>query len=199
MKRFYSIIIIVLLAFGCRNSVENKTAINNEPPEVKTVEVETDSLSFTEEESITGQVIIERYFPKEKESVEFDTTITSKKISIRIISRHLDSFVVDEFETEDAKYIDKYRDSEKQVIITKSNRTIIDTVIRKGDFIALTGPDLLKIADFHNYWFRELRNDTIEFFGVINKPETDWGTPFYHYFDLKSETFTAKQYFEEDI
>jgi len=199
MKIHYYILIITSLLSSCSKKSEKQVSNNKETKESKAVLQDIDTLTVDENEPKPNGNTIERFFPSEKETVEFDTTIVSENVSVTIISRHLDSFVVNEFETEEAKHIDKYRDSEKQIIIKKLNETLIDTVFRKGDFIDLTGSDFLEIADFHNYWFRELRNDTIEFFGVINKPETDWGTPFYHYFDLKSQTFTVKEYIEEDI
>ncbi|UII26887.1 hypothetical protein LVD15_00175 [Fulvivirga maritima] len=199
MIKFYSIIIIGLLFLGCSGNSNEKTVTKKEQSEHKPVVTKTESKEVAQKESVEDQIVIERYFPSEKEITEFDTIIASSSISIKIINRYLDSFVVNEFEAEEAKHIDKYRDSEKQIIIKYLNQTLVDTVFRKDDFIALTGPEFLEIADFHNYWFRELRNDTIEFFGIINKPETDWGIPFYHFFDIESQTFTVKEYIEEDI
>ena len=72
-------------------------------------------------------------------------------------------------------------------------------VFKKSDFTELTGEDFLKIADFHGYWFNKIENDTIELFGVISKPETDWSVAFYHFLDLKSMTFELQEHIDEEI
>ena len=76
---------------------------------------------------------------------------------------------------------------------------MVDTVFKKSNFTELTEEDFLKVSTFHRYWFNKIENDTIELFGVINKPETDWSVAFYHFLDLKSGTFETKEHIDEGI
>ncbi|GAB2991009.1 hypothetical protein GCM10027284_04630 [Cyclobacterium sediminis] len=156
-------------------------------------------MTISENQRSNDVNVIERYFPEEIVTVEFDTIISSQNLKISIKSKSLDSYVTNEFVIEGKKYIDKYRDSEKHLLVRRSNEILMDTVLRKSDFLELTGDDFLKIADFHGYWFNGIENDTIEFFGAINKPETDWSVAFYHYFDLKTKTFKIKEHIDEEI
>ncbi|MEM6736896.1 MAG: hypothetical protein AAF620_12605 [Bacteroidota bacterium] len=167
--------------------------------EVKSTDLKIDSLKVSGDENAVDVNVAERYFPRERETVIFDTLLLERKLRISIHNRYLDSFVINEFESEGIKHLDKYRDSEKRVIINLSNKVLLDTVFNKNDFAALTGQDFLKIADFHAYWFKKIENDTIELFGVIGKPETDWAIAFHHFFDLKSRTFRVEEYIDEEI
>ena len=69
----------------------------------------------------------------------------------------------------------------------------------KNNFEKLAGKDFLKIAQFHNYSFNEIKNDTIELFGIISKPETDWSFVFNHYFDLNTKEFRIEEYNDDEI
>ncbi|WP_299157042.1 DUF4738 domain-containing protein [uncultured Tenacibaculum sp.] len=155
-------------------------------------------LTKKEDHNLKTKSII-RYFPKEKEVVEFDTVIAAKNLRITIQSKFLDSYVTNEFDSEGIKYIDKYRNNEKHLIIKQSNKIIIDTVFRKNNFEKLAGKDFLKIAQFHDYSFNEIKNDTIELFGLISKPETDWSFVFNHYFDLSTKKLRIEEYNDDEI
>ncbi len=48
------------------------------------------------------------------------------------------------------------------------------------------------------YWFNKLDKEKIEFFGVINEPETDNALPFYHYFDLNTKKLNFLEYIEDE-
>ena len=188
------LIITALLLLGCgeqkNETIDRKTENVND-------QIETLTDSKVQKSNYTD--VLERFFPEENETVEFDTIISAQNLEISIKSTTLDSYVTNEFEIQGIKHIDKYRDSEKQLLIKKSNEILIDTVLKKSDFVELTGEDFLKIADFHGYWFNKIENDTIELFGVISKPETDWSFAFYHYFDLKSKTFKIEDHVNEEI
>ena len=199
MRNYHLIMTVSLLLISCSKQTEENTKVQRETKHVESATEVIDSQTFLTEETVKEKSVVERFFPTRKETVEFDTTISEINLSISIKSTFLDSYVINEFETEDTKHIDKYRDSEKHLIIKNSSQTLVDTVFKKSDFSNLTGPEFLEIADFHSYWFRELKNDTIEFFGVISKPETDWSTPFYHFFDIKTQTFKVERYIEERI
>ena len=137
--------------------------------------------------------VIERHFPNEKETLEFDTIISSKDLQILITSNYLDSYVTNEFISEGVKYIDRYRDSKKRLIIKKSNELLIDTIFEKDNFSNFVELDFLKVASFNKYSFDGIENETIELFGVISKPETDWAFVFYHYYDLKTNTIRIEE------
>ncbi len=150
-------------------------------------------------ETEINQKVVERYFPEEKDIVVFDTIISERNLKISIQNRFLDSYVTNECDSENIKYIDKYRDSEKHLVIELANEILIDSVFKKNDFEELVGQDFLQIADFHGYWFNGIKNETIELFGVIGKPETDWTFAFYHYFDLKTKKFKIIEHIDEEI
>ncbi|GAA4280002.1 hypothetical protein GCM10022260_04230 [Gaetbulibacter aestuarii] len=165
----------------------------------KKTDGKTDSIINLHKEKFADKNVVERYFPKENEITEFDTIIAAKNLKISIENKTLDTYVTNEFESQGTKYIDKYRDYEKHLIINLANQRILDTVFNKKDFDSLAGQDFLKIANFHAYWFNKMENDTLEFFGVISKPETDISFAFYHFFDLKSRTFEIKEFVDEKM
>ena len=76
---------------------------------------------------------------------------------------------------------------------------MIDTVFTKQTFAEFTGQEFLGISNFHGYWFNNVTDNTVELFGLISKPETDWTFAFYHYFDLKASKFTVMEYVDEEI
>lgn len=199
MKNLFFIIVITILLSSCSNEKKKKAVVEKETIKNESAMEMVDSLNSQQNENASTKKVVERYFPKEKEIAEFDTTIAQKDLRISIESRFLDSFVVDEFDSDGVNYIDKYRDSENHLVIKNSNEILIDTVLRKKDFIELAGQEFLEIAIFHRYWFNNIESDTIELFGVISKPETDWSFAFYHYFDLRTKTFKIKQHLEERI
>lgn len=188
---------MLIIFFNCNEQKNEKVKVENQPESVQTSNEPIDTLTISKSQNLKGENIIERFLPEENETVKFDTIISALNLKISIQNTTLDSFVTNEFEIEGVKHIDKYRDHEKHLIIEKFNKVIIDTVFKKSDFTKLTGKDFLKIADFHGYWFNKIENDTIEFFGVISKPETDWSAAFYHFFDLKSMTFELHELIDE--
>ena len=199
MKNPFFIFLITILLLSCSNEKKKKAVVEKETIKNENATERVDSLNSQLDESASTKKVVERYFPKEKEIAEFDTTIAKKDLRISIESRFLDSFVADEFESGGIKYVHKYRDSEKHFVIKNSNDILIDTILRKNDFVALAGQEFLEIANFHRYWFNNIESDTIALFGVISKPETDWSFTFYHYFDLTTKTFKVKQHIEETI
>ena len=157
-------------------------------------EVETANSSTVTMTNIKSQ----RFFPKNKETVKFDTLITDKQLQITIIRTDLDSYVVNEYEDNGKTQIDKYRDAEIALIIKQKSQTLLDTVFRKEQFSKYSDKGFMDIAIFHNYWFTKLDKERLEFFGVISKPETDWTIDFHHYFDLTSRKLTFKQEMNDD-
>ncbi|OHX63961.1 hypothetical protein NH26_20335 [Flammeovirga pacifica] len=188
---------MTILFLSCSEQKKGKVVTYSEI--VKAQNERIDTLTIFESQNLSDKNIIERFFPEENENVKFDTIVSALNLKISIQSTTLDTYVTNEYEIEGVKHIDKYRDSEKHLIIEKSNKIVIDTVFKKSDFTELTGKDFLKIADFHRYWFNKIENDTIEFFGVVSKPETDWSVAFYHSLDLKSMTFELEEFVDEEI
>ena len=184
---------------SCGHSKTEEKSINQEITPYNNLTTEPDSILTTDNVINDSKRVVERYLPEEKQITKFDTIISNKNLKISISSSHLDSYVTNEYESEGIKYIDKYRDSEKHLIIELSNEVIIDTLFKKDDFVEYAGQDFLKIADFHGYWFNKIENETIELFGVLSKPETDWSFAFYHYLNLKSKKFKIKEDLDEEI
>ncbi|MEK6481994.1 hypothetical protein WJR50_30920 [Catalinimonas sp. 4WD22] len=173
MNKQILIILITVLLVSCSRQKKKGKLVDKEATEVENIDSQIDSLVTTDNDNAKNQNVVERYFPKEKEIHEFDTIISARNLRISIQNIFLDTYVTDEFDSEGITHIDKYRDSEKHLVIEQSNEILIDTVFKKNDFEKLAGQDFLQIADFHGYWFNAIKNDTIELFGVISKPETD--------------------------
>ena len=179
---------------GCGSPPKTETPIDNQNQII-------DNRTGTLQDSLNeiNENVIERYFPEELGSVKIDTIITERDLTITIQSRFLDSYVINEFEIDGIKYVDKYRESEKHLLIKSSTEILADTVFSKDDFNRLLGDDLRKIARFHGYWLDNINNETIVFVGVFNKPETDISVAFNHYFDLKTNTFRIEELIEDEI
>jgi hypothetical protein len=199
MRNQILILLTTILFLSCGEQKKEKDLIEEKTVKVESVEKQIDSLTISKDKSINNQNVVERYFPKEKYIVKYDTIVTARNLRISIQNRFLDSFVTNEFESDGIKHIDKYRDSEKHLVIKISNEILVDTIFKKNDFVENAGQDFLKIADFHGYWFNEIKDDTIELFGVISKPETDWSFAFYHYFDLTTKTFKVEEHIDDEI
>lgn len=178
MRNFLLIHLLILFVFACNSNTDKKST---------TVET-ADSLAVS-----STNVPSERFFPASKTAETFDTLIADKPIQISIIRRYLDSYVVNEYEANGKKQMNKYRDAEIALTIKQKAQTLIDTVFRKEQFLQYSKQDFMDIAIFHNYWFNKLDKDKIELLGVISKPETDMAIDFHHSFDLKRKKLTCKQ------
>ena len=178
MRNFIFISLVTLLLLACNSKTGNKSTI------VETADSSTASLT---------NIISERFFPENKATEKFDTLIVNKQLQVTIIRTDLDSYVVNEYEDNGKKKIDKYRDAEIALTIKQNSQTLLDTVFRKEQFSKYGDKGFMDIAIFHNYWFNKLDKDRIELLGVISKPETDWTIDFHHYFDLTSKIMTFKQ------
>jgi len=188
MKNQILTLLSIFLFLSCGERKKENILIEN-----NTIQVEN-----ADEQNERLQNSGERFIPEEKETVEFDTIISSRNLSVSIQSRFIDSYVVHEYDSDGVKHVDKYRDSEKQVVIKNVKGIIVDTTFKKNDFVNLAGQDFLKTAQFHKYWFNEIKNNTIEFFGVISVPETDWSFAFYHYFDVTTGSFKVVEHSDEE-
>ena len=199
-NQLYIFILLVVGLVDCnpteKEGKETTTLIKKTPLEIITTKEDTSQSTIDRFDNVE---LVERFFPKTKESVRIDTLIQSLDLEISIVSSTIDSYVVNEFESEGIKYIDKYRDYQNCLIIQKDGEKIVDTVFTKKTFSEFTSQEFLDNANFHGYWVNKVTVDTIEFFGVISKPETDWTFPFYHYVDLKTSKFTVKEYINEGI
>ncbi|UII20554.1 DUF4738 domain-containing protein [Fulvivirga ligni] len=188
-----------IIFFSCSEQKKEKEKIEKQTASVETSNERIDTLTISKSQNLKDKSIIERFFPVENKTIKFDTILSALNLEISIQSATLDSYVTNEFEIEGVIHVDKYRDSEKHLIIKRYNEVVIDTVFKKNDFTELTGEDFSKIANFHGYWFNKIENDTIELFGVISKPETDWSVAFYHFLNLKSMTFELREHIDEEI
>lgn len=143
--------------------------------------------------------VVERFFPSEKVLAITDTTDQSTGITVYIVERKLDTYVIDEHTSDSIKYIDKYRDTEWLLKVSKENVPLLDTVLRKETFRDHMDDEFMGIANFHAYWIRSIQPDKIEFFGVITKPETDWSFAFYHTLNLNNRKFDIKEHVDDDM
>lgn len=183
MKNFICAFILINSLLSCYSQQEKKT----QSPGT----IATQNESLAEDKS-------ERYIPEVKVVERFDTLIADGQIQIIIERTDLDSYVVQEYNENGKKQIDKYRDAHIALTIKQKSQTLLDTVLRKEQFVKYTDDGFLDIAIFLNYWFNKIDKNQIELFGVINEPETDYAFSFYHYFDLKTKKLTFEEYIEEE-
>ncbi|MEO8237187.1 MAG: DUF4738 domain-containing protein [Flavobacterium sp.] len=183
MRKSILILILTFLLFACNSQTEKKgTSI-----------LTADSSAVT-----LVNKKLEKFIPETKRIEKFDTIIADKKIQITIKRTDLDSYVINEYEEDGNKQIDKYRDAEISLTIKQNSQILLDTVFTKKQFSKYADKGFMDIAIFHNYWFNKLDKDKIEFFGSISKPETDYAIDFYHYFDLTNRKLIFIQKPEED-
>lgn len=180
-----------LLFLACKSEPKTDNSDSNR-------EVEIDKGKKNRTNLIIKDSVVERFFPLTKEVIISDTLIQNQGIRISISQKPLDSYVINEFDSDGIKNIHKYRDFENHLIIEKDSKILTDTIFRKNDFLENTGQDFQKISIFHGYWFREIKENQIELFGVLSKPETDYSFGFQHFFDLNSSKFEIKESIEED-
>ena len=199
MKSQFLILIMSIIFFSCSEQKKEKVAVEKKPERVETAKKQIDTLTISERQDLTDKSVIERYFPEENETIKFDTILSAQNLKISIQSTTLDSYVTNEFESDGIKYIDKYRDSKKHLRILNGNQVILDTTFVKETFVDYAGQEFLDIANLHGYWFNGIDKNVLEFFGAINKPETDWSYAFYHFFDLTNQEFRIEEHIDEEI
>jgi hypothetical protein len=199
MKNLFLILITSIIFISCGEQKKEKAIVEKRPESVETSHERIDSLTIPESQNLKDKSIIERYFPEENETVKFDTIISALNLKISIKSTTLDSYVTNEFESDGRKYIDKYRDSKKHLKILSGNQVILDTTFVKETFVDYAGQEFLDISNLHRYWFNGIDENVLEFFGAINKPETDWSYAFYHFFDLSNQEFRIEEHIDEEI
>ncbi len=137
--------------------------------------------------------LVEKFFPSTRETTKNDTLIQNLGIRISIVQKPLESYIINEFISDGVKNIHKYRDFENHLVIEKGSKKIIDTIFRKENFLENTGHEFQEISIFHGYWFREAKDNQVEIFGMLSKPETDYSFAFQHFFNLKSGIFEIKK------
>lgn len=170
MKPTFALVFFILGFASC--NPKNSKKVDYEPTTTK---------EFTETER-------GNFYPSEKTTEKFDTIIQNEQIQVTIIKKDLDSFVVNEYENDGVKQIDKYRDAEITLRIKQKSQILLDTVFRKNQFLKYADKDFLDIAIFHSYWFEVLDKGNLKFMGVISKPETDWTFAFDHIFSFNGKT-----------
>ena len=183
MRKNILILILAFLLFTCNSQTEKKTTI------IKTAD--SSAVVLVNKKS-------EKFVPETKGTVKFDTIIADRKVQIIIKRTDLDSYVINEYEEDGNKQIDKYRDAEISLTIKQNSQILLDTIFTKIQFSKYADKGFMDIAIFHNYWFNKLDKEKIELFGVITEPETDYTMDFYHYFDLTKRKLTFVQKTEED-
>lgn len=199
MRNYLLIAIIAVLAFArCESKSENE---KKDTSTFQTSQIETKNTEEVKRDSVFKEAsfIVERLIPENTAPTDFDTLLSEQKIQILLKKTYLESYVVDEYEINDTIYQDKYLDSKIHLNIRKDKIILIDTAFTKSTFSKFMDREFIEIARFHNYWFRNLTDSRLEFFGVISKPETDWSFAFSHYYDLKNTTFVIEPYEEEEI
>ncbi|WP_430908673.1 DUF4738 domain-containing protein [Maribacter sp. 2-571] len=200
MKKLFLILLTTtIFIVSCGEQKKKKKTMGKEVLKMEATDKKNDSLTIAKEENVDRKEVVIRYFPDKKDTIEFDTLISAQNLHISIQSRTLDSYVTNEFESDGKKYIDKYRDSEKHLRIWKENQIVVDTIFIKEIFGSYAGNEFLNIANLSGYWFNSVDNNSIAFFGVINKPETDLSYDFYHFFDLSTRKFRIEEHIDEEI
>lgn len=181
MKKL-TLIIIAIFLISC-NSKSVKNPETSKPIKSSQKEIKNDS---------------DKLYPLQKGIEKFDTLIQSRNIRISIIRKDLDNYVLHESWGDDGKHIDKYRNAEIKLIITQNENILLDTIFRKEQFVKSIGNEFSDIAIFHNYWFKNIDENKIDFFGVITEPETDNAVNFNHYFYFKTKRLEYSESIESE-
>ena len=198
MRKHLTIIIFTVVTLSsCDSKGERENQAGNLSDSLETSEKKTQQPDI--DSTFTQPIIIERFIPEKVSIVEFDTLIDKLDIQILLKKTYLQSFVLEEYEINDTIYKDMYRDSEVLLKVIQGEEILFDSTFSKATFSKFMDKEFLEIARLHNYWFRNLKDGRLEFFGVISKPETDWSFAFSHYFDLKTKTIQVEPYEEEEI
>ncbi|WP_103070135.1 DUF4738 domain-containing protein [Aquimarina sediminis] len=194
-------IIILVLTFGfisCKSERKPESIKSNSKDSNTKTNAVLNKKPVEQKQTINDT--IERFFPLEKETIKTDTLIRNLDIQISIIQNSLDSYVVNEFDSDGVKNIHKYRDFEHQLIIKKGTKVLIDTIFKKEKFVQNAGQQLIDISRFHGYSFNKVKDEQIELFGVISKPEgDDWTFAFQHFFDVNTGKFEIKKSVDDEI
>ncbi|WP_375579379.1 DUF4738 domain-containing protein [Marivirga tractuosa] len=193
---FVSIALIAFVSCQSRQGHENGQTSKTESSKVVTSETKNSEIDSAFKKH---SHVLQRLIPEYISTAKFDTLINEQNIQIRITKTYLDSYVLDEYEINDTIYQDKYRDSKIQLDIREGESILIDSTFTKTAFSKFADKEFLDIARFHRYWFKNLKDGRLEFFGVISKPETDWSFAFSQYFDLASKELTVEPYEDEEI
>ncbi|WP_299246226.1 DUF4738 domain-containing protein [uncultured Aquimarina sp.] len=195
-------IIILVLTMGfisCKPERKSENINSNSKKDLNT-EIKAVQNEKSVEKTQPIHDTIERFFPLEKETIKKDTLIKNLDIRISIVQNSLDSYVVDEFDSDGVKNIHKYRDSEHHLTINKGAKVLIDTIFKKDEFVENAGQQLIDISRFHGYWFNKIKDEQIELFGVISKPEgDDWTFAFKHLFDIRTGRFEIKESVDDEM
>jgi len=184
MKGLFLVLLTVTF-FSCQSHSDNNFA----QKEIDTL------ISDTVKYDSSYDKLIEQFFPSQITSEQSDTTIGN--INVSIIKKTINTYVTYDYTEERIRHLDKYRDFEIRLVIKQNLVKLIDTSFRKESFLNPTD-SFLKIAILYNYWFREIKNNEIELFGTIDKPETDWAYSFRHYFNLTTKKFRIVEETEEE-
>ena len=115
-------------------------------------------------------------------------TLINDIFEVKIIPEQLNTYVIEEWEQEDTLYRIKLYEHSFNLIITKNDQPLIDTIFKKETFAAEMDTSFMNIAMFHGFWFKEyiIENDQLILHGNICKPDTDWCLYFNHIIDTET-------------
>lgn len=169
---------------------------NHEDSSLNSVNKQLEDTLKEEVEKVQGDTIIS-LVPNYGSFFNTDTILKHHRIKISTIDTK--DYVTIQYSSEDKYFVDRYFDKQFKLSISNRGENIVDTIIKKSSFEILLNEDFYQQANFHGYWFREFRKDTLTFFGVIGKPETDWSYAFYHHYIIPIDTLIIEEYEEESF
>jgi hypothetical protein len=187
LKRLTLILIVTGLASCTKTTNQSEISLSSDTTKPVDTKVNIDT------------TVIEKYFPADNTVNIMDTVFQTLGIRITITEKTLDTYVTNEHSDNNLKYVDKYRDIERNLIILKNDEVLVDTILTKETFTGILNKEFMDISNFYSYSTSKVDSGKIEFFGLIGKPETDWSFAFYHYFDLKTKKFEIKELEDEEI
>lgn len=132
-------------------------------------------------------------------SEKFDTLLSNQQLHISIKKSKSNTHVISEYFDENiAKAFLKYDNNEISVVIKHKSKVVLDTIFKKENFLEILDQNFFNVAVLYEYQFSKIANDSIVFYGSIQKPDPDWIVRFNHHYDLKTNTFSIEELDEDE-
>ncbi|CAL2093142.1 DUF4738 domain-containing protein [Tenacibaculum sp. 190524A05c] len=183
--------ILLFVIMSCKQEVK--------PSLVKKKEKQDNQIAKPKIEKVKDSLVI-TYFPQKKDTFKLDTLLLQDKVRVILSESYIPkSYVINSFEVEKGlRYEHRYRDSKIDVKVFKEGDKLVDTTFIKSSFLNENNKEIINVGNLQGYNIEAVNNETLDFFGSICKPDTDWCYDFYHIYDLKERKFITKEYIDPE-
>ena len=137
--------------------------------------------------SISSKAVKNTTYQESLDGMKLDKWI-DKNIRVTVTPKFLDTYVRQEWESQDTINSITYIDISLQVKIVNVQSILLDTILVKENIIHPEDTSFLKQATFHGYWLNDYdpKKNTLTFNGNICKPDTDWCLFFNHIYNIET-------------